>query len=170
MKRTTMLARPLPAFLFVLLLVALDQAIKLWVEAGGLPLHEPVPVLPMLALFRTYNEGIAFSFMAGAPVVLLVLFTLAIVGFVVWLWRSTEPARFFAHLGYGLIVGGALGNLIDRAVYGHVVDYIHFYTESWSFAVFNLADAFITIGAGAIILDEILHWRRSRTTSKDEGA
>ncbi|WP_099865770.1 signal peptidase II [Pararhizobium haloflavum] len=164
----TSLARPLPAAALVALLVVLDQAIKIVVETS-LPLHEPVEVIPMLALFRTYNEGIAFSFMSGASEWVLLAFTGAIVAFVLYLWRSTSPSRFLAHLGYALIVGGAIGNLIDRAVYGHVVDYILFYTDTWSFAVFNLADTFITLGAAAIILDEIVHLRRSSTASKDEG-
>ena len=58
--------------------------------------------------------------------------------------------------GYALIIAGALGNLIDRFAYGHVVDFILFYTQTWSFAVFNMADSFITIGAGLVILDELL--------------
>lgn len=166
MTRNTALARPLPALAFVVLLVAVDQAIKLWVESGALPLRQPVEVVPMLALFRTYNEGVAFSFLTGAHVGLLLAFTGVIVAFILYLWSSTDARRFFAHLGYALVVGGAVGNLIDRAVYGHVVDYILFYTDSWSFAVFNLADAFITVGAGSIILDELLEWRRARRATE----
>lgn len=59
-----------------------------------------------------------------------------------------------------MIVGGALGNLVDRTTLGYVVDYIYFHTPSWSFAVFNLADAFITVGAGLVILEEIVGWLR----------
>ena len=63
--------------------------------------------------------------------------------------------------GNALIIAGALGNLVDRLIFGYVIDYILFYTETWSFAVFNLADTFITIGAGAIILDELLHAKKA---------
>jgi signal peptidase II len=101
----TPLSRPLPALGLLALLIAADQAIKLWVEAA-LPLQQPIDVLPMLALFRTYNEGIAFSFLAGQSEWTLVAVTTLIVCFVVYLWRSTAPDRFFAHLGYALIVGG----------------------------------------------------------------
>ncbi|AZN69900.1 signal peptidase II [Georhizobium profundi] len=167
MAKPTPLSRPLPALGLLALLIAADQAIKLWVEAA-LPLQQPIELLPMLALFRTYNEGIAFSFLAGQSEWTLVAVTTLIVCFVVYLWRSTAPDRFFAHLGYALIVGGAIGNLIDRAAYGHVVDYILVYTETWSFAVFNLADSFITVGAVSIVLDEILAWRQGRTTPKDQ--
>lgn len=161
MTGSTALSRPLPALFTVLFLVALDQTVKLWVEAA-LPLREAVPVAPMLALFRTYNEGIAFSFLSGASGWVLVGATTLIVLFVAYLWRSTAVERRLSHLGYALIVGGALGNLIDRAAYGHVVDYILFYAQSWSFAVFNLADSFITIGAAAIVLDEVVAILRAR--------
>lgn len=167
MPAMTALSRFGPASAFVLVLIALDQAIKLWVEAA-LPLQQPVDLVPMLALFRTYNEGVAFSFMAGASEWVLVGVTGAIIVFVLYLWRSTPPSRPLAHLGYALIIGGALGNLIDRAAYGHVVDYILFYTETWSFAVFNLADSFITLGAGAIILDEVFGLGRAKSAPKDE--
>ena len=66
----------------------------------------------------------------------------------------------------GAIIGGAVGNLIDRAVYGHVVDYILFHTETWSFAVFNLADSFISLGAGLIVLDELISTMKDRKSRK----
>ena len=70
--------------------------------------------------------------------------------------------------GGSLVIGGALGNLIDRAVFGYVIDYFLFHTPVWSFAVFNLADAAITVGVGLIILDELLAWRRDRAVEKPE--
>lgn len=145
--------------------VALDQAIK-WLVETRLPFHELVPVIPMFALYRTWNEGIAFSLLGGLPDTALLALTGLVIIFVLYLWWRTPPGRSIAHLGYALIIGGALGNLIDRAVYGHVVDYILFHTESWSFAVFNLADSFISIGAGLIVLDELiatLNERKNRT-------
>lgn len=145
--------------------VALDQAIK-WLVETRLPFHELVPMLPMLSLYRTWNEGIAFSLLKGLPDTGLLALTGLVIVFVLYLWWRTPPGRGIAHLGYALIISGALGNLIDRAVYGHVVDYILFHTESWSFAVFNLADSFISIGAGLIVLDEviaILAERKKRT-------
>ncbi len=113
-------------------------------------------VIPMLALYRTYNLGVAFSMLSGMDGWFIVGMRLIIVAFVVWLWQRTGKQRTFAHLGYALIIAGALGNLIDRFLYGHVIDYILFHTETWSFAVFNLADSFITIGAGCVILDELI--------------
>ena len=147
--------RILPMIALVTGAVAIDQLIK-WLVETRLPFHELVPVVPMLALYRTWNEGIAFSLLKGLPDTGLLALTGLVIVFVLYLWWRTPPGRRIAHLGYALIIGGALGNLIDRAVYGHVVDYILFHTEAWSFAVFNLADSFISIGAALIVLDEII--------------
>ncbi|MCY0093194.1 signal peptidase II [Hoeflea ulvae] len=145
--------------------VGLDQVIK-WLVETRLPMHESIPVVPMFALYRTWNEGIAFSFLRGLPDTALIALTALVIVFVVYLWRNTPPARAIAHLGYALIIGGALGNLIDRAIYGHVVDYIQFHTATWSFAIFNLADSFISIGAGLIVLDELIATMRDRKARK----
>lgn len=133
--------------------VLFDQWIKLLVEAR-LPMQEPVPLLPFLALFRTYNTGVAFSLFASIGDFGLIGIALLVTLFVAWLASRTSAAHRLAHLGFALIIGGALGNLIDRVLYGHVIDYVLFHTPVWSFAVFNLADAFITIGAALIVADE----------------
>lgn len=156
-------------FLTIAAAVAADQAIKAAVEAV-LPFQEGVPLLPFLALFRTYNEGIAFSMLAGAGDTVLIGLTLAIIAGVLLLWRSTPAERRLTHFGYALILAGALGNLIDRVRLGHVIDYVLFHTPAWSFAVFNLADAFISLGAAAILLDELVVRPRSqrRGPAKDD--
>ncbi|OAP41266.1 lipoprotein signal peptidase [Sinorhizobium glycinis] len=160
--RNTPFSRPLPIALFILVALVADQAIKYLVEAF-LPFQEAVPVIPMLALYRTYNYGVAFSMLSGMEGWFIVGIRLAVVTFVLWLWRRTPKDRFFAHLGYAMIIAGALGNLVDRLLFGYVIDYILFHTPTWSFAVFNLADSFITIGAGAIILDELLQAKKTRS-------
>ena len=157
--RVPLLSRPVPVAIFIVLALILDQAVKMAVEAY-LPMHEAVAVLPMLALYRTYNYGVAFSMLSGMDGWFIVGLRLVVVAFVIWLWRQTPKARGIAHAGYALIIAGALGNLIDRFLLGYVIDYILFYTETWSFAVFNLADSFITIGAGLVILDEVLMYRK----------
>ena len=143
------------------LAVAADQWIKYLVETG-LPMHERVGVLPFLSLFRTHNTGIAFSMLSDFGSVGLAGLTLVVVAFVTWIAVRTDPAQRIARLGFALIVGGALGNLVDRVWHGYVIDYVLFHVGNWSFAVFNLADAFITVGAGLVILDEFLVWRRAR--------
>ena len=159
MEKTAIFSRPLPILVLVVVAVLLDQAIKAAVEMW-LPFQQAVPVIPMLALYRTYNYGVAFSMLSGMEGWFIVTMRLLVVAFVLWLWRRTSKDRFFAHLGYAMIIEGALGNLVDRLIFGYVIDYVLFHTATWSFAVFNLADSFITIGAGAIILDEILHMKK----------
>lgn len=152
--RIALLSRPLLALLVIVIAVALDQAVKIAVE-NHLPMQEAVPLLPVLALYRTYNLGVAFSLLSGMEREFIVGMRVLIVAFVVWLWRRTPKDRPYAHSGFALIIAGAIGNLIDGFAYGHVIDYILVHTETWSFAVFNLADSFITIGAGLVILDEL---------------
>lgn len=141
--------------------VAADQWIKYLVETR-LPMQEAIEMLPFLALYRTYNTGVAFSMFSSIGDIGLLAIAIGVILFVLYLASRTGPGNWIARLGFALIVGGALGNIIDRATYGHVVDYILFHTPVWSFAVFNLADAFITVGAVAVVIDELLVWRSAR--------
>ncbi len=151
--------RLLPYGLLAIVAIALDQWIKNLVETG-LDMHQPVEILPFLALFRTYNTGIAFSMLDSFGDTGLIAVSVVVVAFVLYLAAKTAPGQVLARIGFALIVGDALGNLIDRAVYGHVIDYILFHTPVWSFAVFNLADAFITVGAVMVVFDEFIAWRK----------
>ena len=141
--------------------VALDPWIKYLVETR-LVMHEMVEVVPFLALYRTYNTGIAFSMLSSFGDTGLIVISLAVIAFVLYLASRSTDDQGIARLGFALIIGGAIGNLIDRAVYGHVIDYILFHTPVWSFAVFNLADAFITVGAIMVLAEEFFGWRRQR--------
>ncbi|GAB4360357.1 MAG: signal peptidase II [Oricola sp.] len=157
--------RPATALAVIALIVAVDQAVKHAVERM-MAYQQPIDLLPFFALYRTHNQGIAFSMLWGAGPWMLIAISLGVIAFVLWLWRSSPAERVISHIGFALVIGGAIGNLIDRAVLGHVIDYFLFHTPVWSFAVFNLADAAITVGAGLIILDELLAWRRERTVEK----
>lgn len=153
-----------PYAALVAVAVALDQWIKQLVEAT-LPMHEPIEVLPFLALYRTYNTGVAFSMFSWIGDTGLILVSLGVIAFVLYLASRTSSAHLLARIGFALIIGGAIGNIIDRSVFGHVIDYILFHTPVWSFAVFNLADAFITVGAVFVIADEFFGLgRRAETT------
>ncbi|MBX3568358.1 MAG: signal peptidase II [Rhizobiaceae bacterium] len=138
--------------------IALDQWIK-WLVETRLVMHEAVELLPFLALYRTYNTGVAFSMFSWVGDKGLIAVSLGVIAFVLYLAIRSEAGQTLARLGFALIIGGAIGNLIDRAAYGHVVDYIYFHTPVWSFAVFNLADVFISVGAFAVAAQELLNWR-----------
>ena len=154
-----------PLFRYIPLIasaVAIDQWIKFLVETK-LVLHEQVDLIPFLALYRTYNTGVAFSMFSSFGDTGLIVVSLAVVTFVLYLASRTSPEQALARFGFALIIGGAFGNLLDRWIHGHVIDYILFHTPVWTFAVFNLADAFITAGAALVIADEFFGWRRQRT-------
>jgi signal peptidase II len=150
-----------PYFLVTAIALALDQWVKHLVETG-MAMHEKIDLLPVLALFRTHNNGIAFSLLSGLGDKGLILVALVVILVVLFLALRSPAGQVFARSGFALIIGGALGNLIDRVRLGYVVDYILFHTPVWSFAIFNLADAFITVGALLILLEELLAWLRER--------
>ncbi len=145
----------------VVAFAAIDQIVKLLV-VRTMALGEAIEILPFFALLHARNEGIAFSMLDGFHDTGLAVISLFVLGFVVWLWWNTPAGRRLSHWGFALIAGGAVGNLIDRVSLGYVVDYIYFHTPVWSFAVFNLADSFITIGAALILIDEFLVARRPK--------
>lgn len=147
--------------------IALDQWIKQLVELS-LPMQEKMDLLPFLALFRTYNTGVAFSMFAWIGDRGLIVVSLAVIAFVLYLASRTSAGHILARIGFALIVGGAVGNIIDRALFGHVIDYVLFHTPVWSFAVFNLADAFITVGAVCVIADEFFGFGRRADISASE--
>jgi signal peptidase II len=157
--KIALFSRPWVAALFVAAMVVLDQIVKYLVEAM-LPFQQAVAVVPFLALYRTWNEGVAFSFLSGVNGWVIIGMRLLIVLFILWWWRGADRSGRLMHLGFAMIVAGALGNIVDRFIYGHVVDYVLFYTDTWSFAVFNLADSLITLGAIAVGLSEIFLQRK----------
>lgn len=146
-----------------LLLLIVDQFSKLLV-LGSFRLGEGVRVTGFFNLVRVHNEGAAFSFLAGASGWQRWLFTavgLLAAGFIVWMLRAHPGQRLFA-LAMSCILAGAIGNVIDRLVHGYVVDFLQFHHAGWYFPSFNIADSAITIGAAALILDELLRVRRAR--------
>lgn len=145
----------------IIVAVLTDQIIKYLVETG-MDYQQQIDVLPFLALFRVHNDGIAFSMLSGMHDVALIALTIIVIGFVSYLWWSTSPDRWISRTGFALIIGGAIGNLIDRSVHGYVIDYILFHLPSWSFAVFNLADAYISVGAALVVIEELFAWIKER--------
>ena len=139
------------------LIVLLDQATKLLVLARFAH-GESLPVTPFFNLVLVYNKGAAFSFLAGAQgwqTPLLIAIAIGAIAIVSWmLWRN--PARLMLDVGLTLILGGAIGNLIDRVAYGQVVDFLLFHVYGWSYPAFNVADSAITVGAALLIIESFL--------------
>lgn len=134
----------------------LDQASKLAV-VKLLPFGYPgVEIAPFFNLVHVYNKGAAFSFLAdqgGWQRWFFALLAFAICGLLIHWLRKQSVAQRWSGIAYSFIIGGALGNVFDRLVLGHVVDFLDFYWGSAHWPAFNLADSFIFIGAAMIVLD-----------------
>ena len=143
------------------LVIVLDQATKYLAETL-LVMHQPVPVLPSFNLMLTYNTGAAFSFLADAGGwqrwFFLGLGVAVSIGLMVWLGRL-KPGEKWLAIALALILGGAVGNLIDRAWLGQVIDFIQLYYDRWYWPAFNIADSAITLGAVLLVLDSL--WSRA---------
>jgi len=156
-----------------LLTVVLDQLTKVIAEAELL-LHKPVAVFPGFNLTLMYNKGAAFSFLSDAGgwqrILFVTLSTVISIFLLFWLKQITrDPDQRHNHLlqaAIAFILGGAIGNLIDRAATGAVVDFIQVYYSTHYFPAFNIADSAITLGAGLLILDMLLESRRNKTVQK----
>jgi len=148
-----------PYLLLALLLLVLDQLSKLWVLSVFEP-YEVLPVLPVFNLTLVFNPGAAFSFLSDAGgwqrTFFIVLSSLISIGLVVWLIRLRRGERLTG-IALGMILGGALGNLIDRIRLGKVVDFLDFYWQQWHWPTFNLADSAITVGVVIMLLASWTH-------------
>jgi signal peptidase II len=143
----------------------LDQITKQLV-VRHLDWFDSVALMPHLNLVYLKNTGAAFSMLSNAPPAFFVALGVAVsIGILVWLRRHPFGETRVA-AGLALILGGALGNVIDRVSRGYVVDFIDFYWGSWHFAAFNVADIAISTGAGLLILDSLIQWRRERAAGK----
>lgn len=139
---------------FLILLVFADQISK-YLIVQTLTLGETINVLPFLDFYLVFNTGIAFSFFDEGGELgrwILVFLVLLVCLYLVNVLIS-EKLRKYETFALLMILSGGLGNLIDRSLWGHVIDFIHLYYENYSFYIFNLADTFITIGVIIYILD-----------------
>lgn len=131
--------------------LVLDQATKALAEAR-LPFGESIEVLPFLAFHRVYNTGIAFSMLDFAGGLPLIAMSLAIIAVVIGFWWRANEGGWIAAAGFALILGGALGNLVDRLRFGHVIDFLLLHFGETVLFVFNLADAALTVGPVLLLL------------------
>lgn len=147
-------------------IVLADQLTKIYITQH-FGEFEFTRVLPVLDITRMHNVGAAFSFLASASgwqrwffIVLAVVVSIAITA---WLCRLPRGTHGLLAAGLALVLGGALGNVIDRIRLGHVIDFIHFHWDRAYFPAFNVADSAITVGAALLLLDALLEPKRSTT-------
>ena len=146
-----------------LLILVIDQLTK-WLIVGQFALGDGRVVTSFFNLVRAHNTGAAFSFLAQAGGWQRWLFTgigVAASVLMIWMLRSHPGQKLF---GFAItcILGGAIGNVIDRLVHGYVVDFLDFHWAGWHFPAFNAADSAITLGAACLLLDELLRVKRSK--------
>jgi signal peptidase II len=152
------------------LVVVLDQLSKWWV-VRSLELGQEVPVLPFFSWVRWHNQGAAFSMLSqagGWQRWFFVLLAVVFVGFIVYELRRMPVEQRIMGLVYGLVAGGAVGNLIDRVMNGYVVDFILVHYRSYYFPAFNLADSALTVGAAlwiGLAVGDYLKQRREQGAS-----
>ncbi len=138
-----------------LLVIGLDQLSKQLIQSS-LALYESVAILPMFNLVLYYNEGAAFSFLddqgGWQRWFFILLATVVTAVLINWL-RRLSRGEWLVACALSLIIGGAVGNLIDRIIYGHVIDFIDIYYSSWHWPAFNLADSAISLGVALMLFD-----------------
>lgn len=150
------------ALVIALVVIVVDQLTKFAATAGLA--QGPMEILPFLNFALVHNTGAAFGFLSTAggwqKFFFIGIAALATTVIVVML-RKTPRQDWFMQLSLSLILGGALGNLVDRLIHGHVIDFIDFYIGTWHFWTFNVADAAISIGAVMLVMDAF-NWRPER--------
>jgi len=150
-----------PWLVIAALVIAFDQATKIMIERV-FSYGYSIPITGFFNLVLTYNKGAAFSFLSAASGwqgTLFLLVGIAASGFIVWLLSRHGKQKLFS-AALALILGGALGNVIDRIAYGHVIDFLDFHWGGWHWPAFNVADSAIVCGAALLILDELRRMRK----------
>lgn len=152
-----------PWLLWALAIIVIDQISKQWI-LSIFQLGDGIPLTGFFNLVRAHNTGAAFSFLADAggwQRWFFVAIGIAATVLIIWQLRKHRGEKLFG-LALSSILGGALGNVIDRLQHGYVVDFLDFYLGSSHFPAFNVADMAICLGAGCLILDEVLRSRRAK--------
>lgn len=157
-------------YLYVLALIVLgiDQGTK-WLVATNMNLHESIPVIGDFFLITSHrNTGAAFSILEGKRWFFLVITTIVVAGIIWYLQKVKFSQGKVLPLGLSLILSGAIGNFIDRAMTGEVVDFLQFNFGSYTFPIFNVADSAICIGVGLVLLDAVLSIQREKKINEQQ--
>jgi signal peptidase II len=153
----------LPWLVLSLAVFIADQLTKVLIM-GYWQLGDSTYITSFFNVVRAHNTGAAFSFLAGASGWQRWFFTaigVAAAVFIIWMLRSHAGQRLFS-FALACILGGAIGNVVDRLLYGYVVDFVQLHWRGWYFPAFNVADSAITVGAACLILDELLRVRKAK--------
>jgi signal peptidase II len=136
--------------------IILDQITKWWILAVVMQPPQRIPVTGFFDLVLVLNRGVSFGMLGGAPswvaAALIVFALLLSLALTIWMWRAEN---LLLGLSLGLVVGGAIGNVIDRIRFGAVVDFLDFYVGSYHWPAFNVADSAITVGVVLLIVDSL---------------
>ena len=157
-----------PFFLLSLVAIILDQLSK-WEILKHFTEGERLNIIPgFFDLTLAYNPGAAFSFLADQGGWQKFFFLGLAVVISLYLARTIWRDEFghWGKLGAAMIIGGAIGNVVDRLIHGHVVDFLLFYWQNWFYPAFNIADSFICVGAVCLVLDGLLHKKTSSNDTK----
>jgi len=149
-------------------IIAFDQLTK-WMILKWVPLYEKVPINSFMNITHQRNTGAAFSFLADADGWqrwFFIVLAVAVSAYIIhWLWRIRGTGQVTLSMGLALVLGGALGNLVDRILLGSVVDFVQVLIMGWPFPSFNVADSAISVGAALLIIDAIFLSGKNRDSA-----
>ena len=139
-----------------IVVIILDQMTKWWILTSVMAPPQRIPVTGIFDLVLVYNRGVSFGLLGGAPswatAALIVFALLLSMVLCIWMWRADS---LLLGTALGFVVGGALGNVIDRFLHGAVVDFLDFHAAGYHWPAFNIADSAITIGVLILIIDSL---------------
>ena len=157
-------------WMLVAIVVAVADQVTKWAIVEWVPLYDKVPLNSFINLTHQKNPGAAFSFLANAGGwqrwFFVALASAVSVVIAVWLWRIRNAGQTVLSAGLALVLGGAIGNLVDRILLGHVTDFIQVWFGNWAFPSFNVADAGISVGAALLIMDALFFSGREERAAK----
>lgn len=157
-------------YLIALIVFLVDQGIK-YLIATRLELYEQIPVIgDFFVITSSRNRGAAFGILQDQIWFFIIVTVLVVVGIIWYMRKVTAEGRKLLPVALALVLGGALGNFIDRLVMGEVVDFLQFTFGTYTFPIFNIADSCIVIGVGLIILDTILDGKREQARSGQQSS
>jgi len=157
----------LPYYGIALLVFVIDYITKKIIERN-LELYEQIPVIGDFFLITSIrNRGAAFGILQGQRTFFVIVTIVVAAGIIWYLHRSYRKGHPMLPTALALVLGGAIGNFLDRAIYGEVVDFLQFNFGNWTFPIFNMADTFLVCGVALIILDTFLEERRAKDKNKE---